>query len=153
MANDRNILFVLADGEHARFVRLAEDNTLHGDATLGSFCAIQSATDPGSDEPTASCHTGSSAHHAPPSRHELHALEKARFGRAVATRLNAEAGSFDELVIIAPPHTLIAIRQRLNAVTDGKIVGTIPKDLTQTPDGELWPHLRWWIQPAQRATS
>lgn len=149
MPKDRNLLFVIADGERARFVRPAEDNTLHSDATLDPLPAPARSADLGPDHPGASCHTEPYARHAP--RHDLYALEKSKFGRAVASWLNAGAAddSFEELVIVAPPRTLIAIRQRLNAATNAKVVGTLPKDLANTPDGELWPHLRWWICPAR----
>lgn len=157
----RNLLFVIADGEHARFVRSAEGHTLCSDATLDPVCADRSAADLDPAHPPVltvtgvSCHTGSAAHHALASRHDLLALEKARFGRAIATRLNAAAAanSFDELVIVAPPHTLLAVRQRLSAATNARLVGTLAKDLAKAPDGELWPHLQWWIRPVRRATS
>jgi protein required for attachment to host cells len=135
---------MIADGEHARFVRPADDNTLHNDTTLESFSVHKPSVDLGSG---ASCHTGASAHH------DMHALEKAKFGRAVAAWLNAAADSFDDLVIVAPPHTLVAVRQRLNAATDAKIVGTLAKDLAKTPDADLLPHLRPWIEPNRRAAS
>jgi protein required for attachment to host cells len=153
MPKNRNLLFVIADGEHVRFVRPADDNTLHSDAALESFSADKRSVDLGSDCPGASYHTGSSAHHVLAPHHDMQALEKARFGRAVAACLNgaAAADSFDELVIVAPPHTLVAVRQRLNAATDAKIVGTLAKDLAKTPNPELLPHLRWWIRPRPRA--
>jgi protein required for attachment to host cells len=152
MPINRNLLFVIADGEHVRFVRPAGDNTLHSDAVLESFSAHKRSAALGSDRPGASYHTGSSAHHVLAPRHDMHALEKARFGRTIAQRLNTAAADdgFDELVIVAPPHTLVAVRQRLDAATDAKIVGTLAKDLVKVPDHELWPHLRWWIRPPRR---
>jgi protein required for attachment to host cells len=155
MLKSGNLLFVIADGEHVRFVRPAEDNTFHSDATLDSFSAHKRPADFGSDHPGASCHPGSSAHHALAPRHDMQALEKAKFGRAIAERLNAAAAanSFDELVIVAPPHTLVAVRQRLNTTTSARVVGTLAKDLAKTPDAELWPHLRSWIRPSRRAAS
>lgn len=83
----------------------------------------------------------------------MHILEKAKFGQCVARWLEAAAasGRFDELVLVAPPDTLTAIRDSLNTATDARIVGTLPKDLVKVPDHELWPHLRWWIRPTHRA--
>lgn len=155
MPKDRKLLFVIADGEHVRFVRPAEDNALHSDAAMDSFTAHKRSADLGSDHPGASYHTGSSEHHALAPRHDLHVLEKERFAQAVADQLNAvgAAGVFDELVIVALPHTLTAIRRELDTATDAKIIGTLHKDLVKTPDEELWPHLRLWVRPVHRAVS
>lgn len=58
MPRSRNLLIVIADGEHVRFVRPAEDNALHSEAPAQH----QRSADLGGDHPGAS--TGSSAHHA-----------------------------------------------------------------------------------------
>ncbi len=149
MPKIKNLLFVIADDAHARFVRPAAGNTFHNDAGIDWSCpssrAAATASDDHANEP------GQPADHAPATHHDFLALEKTRFCRAIATRLNAEAAAdnFEELVVVAPPHTLLAIRQRLNAVTDTKLVGTMPKDLARLADAELWPHLRPWIHPNQ----
>jgi protein required for attachment to host cells len=155
MPKNRKLLFVIADGEHVHFVRPAEDSALHADTAMDSFTAHKRSADLGSDHPGASHHTGSSAHHALAPRHNLHVLEKERFAEAVADQLNAAgaAGVLEELVIVAPPHTLTAIRRELDTATDAKIIGTLPKDLVKTPDEDLWPHLRSWIRPVHRAIS
>lgn len=163
MPKDRKLLFVIADGGHVRFVRPGEDNALRSDAAnalrsdaaLDSFTAHKQSADLRSDRPGASYHTGSSAHHALAPRHDPHVLEKERFARAVADELNAAqaVGAFDELVIVALPHTLTAIRQELDTITDARIIGTLHKDLTKIPDEELWPHLRAWVRPVHRAIS
>lgn len=152
MPSHQGVLFVIADGEHVRFVRAAEDNALHVDSAMDSVAAHRRSADLGADHPGATYHTGSSAHHGLAPRHDMHALAKEAFAHAIADQLNtAAAGTFDELVIVAPPHTLRAIRQRLNAATDAKVVGTLSKDLLKTPTDELWPHVRQWIRPVHRA--
>ncbi len=154
MSKSHNLLLVVADAEHVRFVRPAADNALRADAGMDSVSAHKRSSDLGSDHPGASIHTGSSAHHALAPRHDLHQQEKERFAHAIAVRLNAAgaAGGFEELVIVAPSHTLAAIRQELDSSTDSKIIGTLPKDLVKTPDAELWPHVRHWVRPVRRAT-
>jgi protein required for attachment to host cells len=149
MPKDRNLLFVIADGEHARFVRPAEDNSVHADVALDSLSAHERSSDRGSDHPGASYHTGSSAHHALAPHHDPHALEKEKFARVVAMRLNAidAGGGFDELVIVAPSYTLAVICQHLGTDTNARIIGTLPKDLVKTPADQLWPHLRSWVRP------
>jgi protein required for attachment to host cells len=151
----QRLLFAIADGEHVRFIRPAEDNALHIDTAMDSFTAHKRSADLGSDHPGASYHTGSSAHHSLAPRHDMHALAKEKFAHAIADQLNAAAaaGAFDELVIVAPPHTLSAIRQELDTATDAKIIGTLQKDLLKIPDDELWPHVRHWVRPVHRAKS
>jgi len=147
------ILLVIADGEHVRFVRPDADNGLHSDASLDSFSAHQRSAELGSDRPGASFHSGSSVHHALAPRHDPHLLEKEKFARAVAAHLNdADVGkTFDELVIVAPPHTLNVIRGELRAETAAKLVGVLQKDLVKTPDDALWPHVSTWVRPVHRA--
>jgi protein required for attachment to host cells len=146
----QKLLLVIADGEHVRFVRPAGDGALHSDATMNSDAAHKRSSDLGSDHPGASLHSGSSAHHALAPRHDLHLQEKLKFAQAVAGQVNAAVHTFDELVIVAPPHTLAAIREALDVTTDAKITGTLQKDLVKTPDDALWPHVRHWVRPAHR---
>lgn len=155
MSGRQKLLFVIADGEHVRFVRPAEDNALHSDTTIDSFAAHKRSSDLGSDHPGASYHTGSSAHHSLAPRHDKHMLEKEKFARFVAERLNAASAAkmFDELVIIAPSHIISVISQELDVATDAKVIGMLAKDLVKTPDSELWPHVRHWVGPVHRETT
>ena len=154
MSKHRKLLLVIADGEHVRFVRPAADATLHSNAVLDSVSAHKRSADLGSDHPGTSMHTGSSAHHALAPRHDLHALEKEKFAHTVAAQLNAESvGVFDDMVLVAPARTLAAIRQKLDAATDGKVVGTLAKDLVHTPDKDLWVHVQDWMRPVHRVSS
>ena len=153
MPKDRNLLIIIADGAHARFVRPAENNALHTREEDLSAFAQKRSSDIGSDRPGRSFHTDSTAHHALGPRHDPQRLEKEHFARAVAERLNEElsAGGFDELVIVAPPHTLNAIKEELCTDVQARVIGTLEKDLVKTPDHELWPHLRHWVRPVHRA--
>ena len=146
----QKLLLVIADGEHVRFVRPAANHALHSDSAMDSASAHMRSVDLGSDHPGASMHTGSSAHHMLAPRHDLHQQEKVKFAQAVAAQLNAATATFDELVVVAPAHTLAAIRKDLDTASDAKIVGTLQKDLVKTPDAELWPHVRHWVRPVHR---
>jgi protein required for attachment to host cells len=152
MPRQQNLLIVIADGEHVRFVRPAADNALHSEAALDSVTAHKRAADLGSDHPGASFHTGSSVHHGLAPRHDPHDLEKEKFAHAIAQQLNARAadGAFDELVVVAPSYILNAIRAALDTSTAARVVGTLSKDLVKTPDDELWPHVREWVRPVHR---
>jgi protein required for attachment to host cells len=152
MFTRRNLLIVIADGEHARFVRPGPNNALLRDESFDSISAHKRSADLGTDRPGGGFHTGASAHHALSPRHDPHGLEKQKFAHLIASELNdaAARGAFDELVVVAPAHTLNDIRDRLDGTTAVRIVGTLEKDLVKTPDHELWPHLRPCIPLAPR---
>jgi protein required for attachment to host cells len=137
MPKHQKLLFAIVDGEHARFVRPAADNALHVDQEMES----------------AAVHSNSTAHHAMTPRHDPHSLEKEAFARHVAAVLNesADAGGFDELVVVAPSHTLEAIRGGLSATTAARLIGTLMKDLVKTPADALQEHLHEWVRPTHRA--
>jgi protein required for attachment to host cells len=153
MPKDRNLIFVLADGEHARFIRPAADNGLHTQADLDSPFAHMRSSALGSDRPGAAFHSNSTQHHAKMPRHDPHDLEKAAFAKDIAMQLNdaAARGVFEELVLIAPPHTLNGIEAALDGTAKQRLIGTLAKDLIKTPDHELWPHVHEWIRPVHRA--
>lgn len=124
----RKLLFVIADAEHARFVRpTQEDNTLH------SFSRVRpEAGHPGAE-------------------HDAHARDKAKVPALVAAQLNEEVALYDDLVLVVPPESLNAIRHRLSQAAAAKIIASVEKDLTKVPDHALWPHLREWVRPVHRA--
>ena len=150
MPTHRNLLIVVADGEHVRFVRPAAGNALQTQAALESPVPNQRAAGLGRDRPGASPHTGSALHHALAPRHDPHLPAKTRFALSVAHQLDAGADTFDELVVVAPPHIQADISAALDPATEAKLIGTLSKDLAKTPDDELWPHLWAWVRPAHR---
>jgi len=155
MPMDRNLLIVIADGEHVRFVRPAADNALHSEAKVDSPSVHERSSDLGSDHPGAAMHSDSSAHHALTPRHDPHAIAKEKFAHSIAQQLNAGAarGVFDELIVVAPSHVLSEIRGALDTTAEAKVIGTLPKDLVKTPDDELGPHLREWVPPVHRTVT
>ena len=150
----RSLLIVIADGEHARCVRVGPDDALRSDRSFDSISAHKQSAGLGSDHPGASFHTGSSAAHAEMPRHDLHRMAKQKFANLIGDELNAAAAriEFDELIIVAPTRVLAAIRSRLDDSTRAAIIGTLKKDLVKTPDHELWPHLAKWVGPVHPAT-
>ena len=144
MPRHRNLLILIADGEHARFVRPDLHNVMHRDEALDSLAAHKRSADLGSDRPGAAMHSDSTAHHALAPRHDLHTLEKEKFAQFIARELNRAAAQneFEELILVAPAHTLSVIREGLDGTAAARVVGSLAKDLVKTPDHELWPHLR-----------
>lgn len=152
MSRPLTLWMAIADGEHARFVQPDGNNSLHTMQALDSVAAHQRSTDIGSDRPGRSYESATPGSHGVAPRHDPHGLEKDRFARLVATQLNEAAarGAFDELLLVAPAHTLHELRASLDAAAANKVVGTLEKDLVKTPDGELWPHVREWLSPVRR---
>ncbi len=82
--------------------------------------------------------------------HNLDAASKAHFARDVAKWLDQTAGVFDQLVLVAPGHTLHDLRGALGHVAAGKVVDTETKDIIKLPILDRDAHLaRWWLAPAE----
>lgn len=146
MTKHSRLLIVVADGEHARFIRASGGHKLHGETAFDSTALHKQSSDLGSDRPGASMHTGSTAHHALTPRHDPKTLEKMKFADFVAQQVDAGEG-FDKLVLVAPPHILNELRAALQKADEAKIIGTVPKDLVKTPVSELWQHIEDWLPP------
>jgi protein required for attachment to host cells len=152
MSKPQNLLVVVADGEHARFLRPAADNALHCESAFDSTTAHKQSSDLGADHPGAAMHTGSTAHHALSPRHDPKEMEKAKFARFIARQINAAATGegFDRLILVAPPPILAAVYADLDTQSKAFTVNTLAKDLTKVPDGELWPHVKTWVPNVHR---
>lgn len=153
MTRHPGLLIVIADGAHARFVRVAADGGLHTASSVDSAVAQKRASDLISDRPGAAFHSNASAHHALSPRSDPHAVAEQAFARLVAAEIGAacDQKAFDELLLAAPPRLLNVIRDRLGAACAARLVGTLGKDLTKTPDDALRPHLRHWLDAPPRA--
>ncbi len=104
MARPLTLRIVVVDGEHARFVQPDEDNALRTVGSIDSASAHRRSRDLGSDRPGRSFESGASARHALGQRHDLHAMEKAKFIRLVGEQIDAASvrDEFDELLLVAP---------------------------------------------------
>ena len=76
-------------------------------------------------------------------RVDWHLFDKKKFAQELATSVNAAAlkGSFDKLVLVAPPKTLGDLRGGLNQQAAEKVSAEIPKDYTHVTPKELQDHL------------
>jgi protein required for attachment to host cells len=70
---------------------------------------------------------------------DWHELEKERFAKSVAGRINqaALANAFGQIVIVAPPKILGDLRREFAKETETKIVAEIAKDLTNHTIAEI----------------
>ena len=123
---------VVADGEKALFLRN------EGDATYPNFQVlreIEHANPPtreqGADRPGRRS-DGPSAHNSAYAETDWQRLGKERFADEIAGRLYkmAHRGDFKEIVLIAPPLVLGELRKKLHQEVSEKVVGEIPKTLT-----------------------
>ena len=144
--------FLLADGEHARFVWPAEDNALHTRQALDSATAHKQDSDLVSDREGRGFDSVTPTRHAYSPKHDPHDLEKAKFARLAGQKACALAaeGAFSELILVAPSAILAEIRSELDAATAEMVTGTLAKDLAGVPDDALQPHLAEWIRPVHR---
>jgi protein required for attachment to host cells len=149
MSTHKDFLVAIADAEHARLVRNNEYNVLHTERWIESVVAHKKDSDLRSDHPGATFHSNSTARHSVAPKHEPHEIEAERFAEHIAHELNrlADEGTFDKLVVVAPADTLHVIERELNVTAQGKLAGTLYKDLVKTPDAELYEHLRDLLPP------
>ena len=70
---------------------------------------------------------------------DWHELAKERFADELAEILykHAHKGDFDKIVLIAPPKTLGELRKSLHQEVTSKVVGEVPKTLTNHPLDEI----------------
>ena len=70
---------------------------------------------------------------------DFHQQAEDRFAAEAADRINraALAGTFERLVIVAPPKTLGELRKHYHKQVESRIIAEIPKDLTSHPVNKI----------------
>jgi len=70
---------------------------------------------------------------------DWHQIEEDRFAARIAEELGtlADAGDFEELVVVAPARTLAELRKGFGHSVISRLVAEIPKDLTKHPVDEI----------------
>ena len=70
---------------------------------------------------------------------DWHQIEEDRFAARVAQDLGtlADAGDFEELIVVAPARTLAKLRTSFGHSVISRVVAEIPKDLTKHPVDEI----------------
>lgn len=142
---------LIADGEHARVV--APTMSAHQFATVTGFDSVtahQRSHDLGTDRPGRVYESASVTRHAIAPHSDPHVEAKHHFAQAVARVIDQHAAehAFDQLVLVAPPHTLSDLRAALGQNAAAMVVGSEAKELTKLSDHELSEHLAdWWRRP------
>lgn len=127
MATQDPVLYVVADGEKARFLKL-EGSELHTLERFDLHKGSNAEKDVGSIK----------APHSDP-----HGQLKVRFAHDLAGHINVAARdtNIEGVFLIAPPQALHDIRDHLDKPTTKKLFKTLTKDLTNTSDRDLLKHL------------
>lgn len=70
---------------------------------------------------------------------DWHELAKERFADDLAELLyrRAHRGDFDRIVLVAPPKTLGELRKKLHGEVERRVIGEVPKTLTNHPVDEI----------------
>lgn len=70
---------------------------------------------------------------------DWHQIEEDRFAHVIAEMLGrlADAGDYEELILVAPPKCLAALRTEFGPSVSSRIVAEIAKDLTKHPVSEI----------------
>ena len=130
---------VVADGEKALFLR----NITDGENPHFEVIAKDEQDNPKDIDQSAN-RPGRMADGGPGQRSALddtdwHELAKERFAADLSDKLYAQAhkGRFDRIVLVAAPNILGEMRDQLHQEVTNKVVGEIPKTLTNHPLTEI----------------
>ncbi|MBZ9853869.1 host attachment family protein [Mesorhizobium sp. CA13] len=138
------IWIMVADGEKALFLRNAGDTKFPNLEVVQEVRQDNPPTrEQGSDSP-GRYNDGPSVHRSAVEETDWHRIGKERFADELAERLYklAHRGSFDEIILIAPPLVLGAMRKALHKEVSDKVSAEIPKTLTNHAVFEIEALLR-----------
>jgi len=135
--------YVIADGGRARFVEQDDRGTFR---TLSNFVSTElhkRSEELGLDRPARVQESASPTRHAVEPKRDLHDAAKEEFIRTVGAELAGlqKEGSFDELVLVAPPGVIRELKDALTKPVAECVVKELHKDLTKVPDQDLTSHL------------
>jgi len=135
--------YVIADGGRARFVEQDDRGAFR---TLSNFVSTElhkRSEELGLDRPARVQESASPTRHAVEPKRDLHDAAKEDFIRTVGAELAGlqQEGSFDELVLVAPPGVIHELKDALTKPVAECVVKELHKDLTKVPDHDLTTHL------------
>jgi protein required for attachment to host cells len=135
--------YVIADGGRARFVEQDDRGAFR---TLSNFVSTElhkRSEELGLDRQARVQESASPARHAVEPKRDLHDAAKQEFIRTVGAELAGlqKEGSFDELVLVAPPGIIRELKDALSKPVAECVVKELRKDLTKVPDHDLTSHL------------
>jgi protein required for attachment to host cells len=81
--------------------------------------------------------SASTTRHAIEPRTDPHRAARHAFARRLAERLDAKAGRFDRLLLVAPSAFLGELRAALGEAMHARLAGSLDRDLTRLPLADL----------------
>jgi protein required for attachment to host cells len=136
---DNGTWVLIADGEKALFL----ENKTDGQDPFFEVFREEEQDNPPNREQAANrpgrFNDGPSVHRSAVADTDWHELAKDRFAHDLADILYKQVhkGRFNKLVIVAPPNTLGELRQELHQEVTQKVIGEVPKTLTNHPIDEI----------------
>jgi len=135
--------YVIADGGRARFVEQDDRGAFRTVSNFVSTELHKRSEELGLDRPARVQESASPTRHAVEPKRDLHDAAKEEFIRTVGAELAGlqKEGSFDELVLVAPPGVIRELKDALTKPVAERVVKELHKDLTRVPDHDLTSHL------------
>lgn len=135
--------YVIADGGRARFVEQDDRGAFRTVSNFVSTELHKRSEELGLDRPARVQESASPTRHAVEPKRDLHDAAKEEFIRTVGAELAGlqKEGSFDELVLVAPPGVIRELKDALTKSVAERVVKELHKDLTKVPDHDLTSHL------------
>lgn len=140
----RKTWILVADGARARIVEHDGPGSGLKPALSHEFAASHAPTrDFGADKPGRGMGRDGGSTHAKEPKVDWHTFEKHLFAAEMAKELEAAHNKreFDELVLVAPPETLGALRLGLGSHAKDFVTAEVGKDLTHLSLHQLGVHL------------
>lgn len=134
-----NALILVADGKKFLLLRNAGDLRKPVLVYEGSGEKENPATrEQGSDRP-GRAFSGKGGMRSAIEQTDFHQIEEDKFAGEVAELLGkmAQAGDFEELVVVAPPRSLAELRKTFDQQVSSRVVAEVAKDLTKHPVAEI----------------
>ena len=134
---------LIADGEKALFLENIGDELAYNfEVVRKEEQTNPSTSEQGTDTP-GRFNDGPSVHRSAVQETDWHQLGKDRFAHDLADILyqRAHAGRFREIVLVAPPKTLGALRDTIHSEVRDKVIAEVPKTLTNIPIDKIEEHL------------
>jgi protein required for attachment to host cells len=141
---------LVADGARARVVVPAERQGQFATRIAFDPASARMAPDAAGGAVDLRYEAAAPGHHAEKPSRDPKSLGEQGFAVSVAHHVNAHAlrHDFDQLVLVAPAHTLHHLREALAPQAARLVVGSVTKDYAGLNDHAVSPHLaQWWLAP------
>lgn len=141
MQIQHNAMVVVADGRKMLLFRNEGDEQFPNLAVVDhEEKPVPAREDFGTDEPGSMRDYGAGMQHrSSMAETDFHQLEEDRFAAETAEMLKRRAlrNEFSQLIVVAPPKALGALRKHYHKEVEARLVAEIPKDVTNRPTDEI----------------